>query len=86
MLFRTYDIPAITIESSFRRFVFGLDPIIQPKCHQHGAATMEVVLRVKGNVFRKLCPSPADLHATTQSVAPPAPQGEPLSGMVSSPT
>lgn len=30
----------------FRRFIVSLDPVLQPKCSEHGAATLEVALAV----------------------------------------
>lgn len=41
--FPNYVRPAIAMEH-FRRFVAGLDPVIQAKCHEHGAATLEEAL------------------------------------------
>lgn len=85
--FPNYGKPAITMER-FRRFVAGLDPILQAKCHEHGAATLEDALAVackweRAQEALKLLPPPASPYVTSQYASPPAPQGEPLSAMVS---
>lgn len=36
--FPSYGAPAIAMEH-FRRFIAGLDPVLQAKCHEHGAHT-----------------------------------------------
>lgn len=43
--FPGYGQPAIAMER-FRRFVAGLDPVLQVKCHEHGATTLEEALAV----------------------------------------
>lgn len=43
--FPNYGGPAIAMER-FRRFVAGLDPVLQVKCHEHGATTLEEALAV----------------------------------------
>lgn len=43
--FPGYGQPAIAMER-FRRFVAGLDPVLQVKCHEHGATTLEQALDV----------------------------------------
>lgn len=85
--FPNYGEPAIAMER-FRRFVAGLDPILQAKCHEHGAATLEDALNVackweRAQEALKLLPPPASLYATSQYTPVPVPQGEPLNAMVS---
>lgn len=43
--FPNYGAPAIAMEC-FRRFIAGLDPVLQAKCHEHGATTLEEALAV----------------------------------------
>lgn len=85
--FPNYGRPAIAMER-FRRFVAGLDPILQAKCHEHGAATLKDALGgackwERAQEALKLLPPPASPYATTQYAGPPAPRGEPLTAMVS---
>ena len=84
--FPEYGKPAITMER-FRRFVAGLDPILQSKCHEHGAATLEDALAVackweRAQEALKLLPPTVIAPALTPS-AIPAPQEEPFAAMVS---
>ncbi len=43
--FPNYEQSAIAMER-FRRFVAGLDPVIQAKCHEHGATSIEEALAI----------------------------------------
>ncbi len=43
--FPNYGQSAIAMER-FRRFVAGLDPVIQAKCHEHGATSLEEALAI----------------------------------------
>lgn len=84
--FPEYGKPAIAMER-FRRFVAGLDPILQSKCHEHGAATLEDALAVackweRAQEALKLLPPPVIAPALTPS-AIPAPQEELFAAMVS---
>lgn len=76
--FPEYGKPAIAMER-FRRFAAGLDPILQAKCHEHGAATLEdaLAVAVNGSVQEalKLLSPPVIAPALTSS-ATPAPQEE----------
>lgn len=70
----------------FRRFVAGLDPILQAKCHEHDAATLEDALAVackweRAQEALKLLSPP--VFAQTSLAASLASPDEPLSAMVS---
>lgn len=85
--FPNYGAPAIAMER-FRRFIAGMDPILQAKCHEHGATTLEEALTIackweRAQEALRLLPPPALMPAYTQVTTPSAPQGEPLSAMVS---
>lgn len=43
--FPNYGQPAVKMER-FRRFVAGLDPVLQAKCHEHGASSLEEALTI----------------------------------------
>lgn len=78
--FHNYGKPAITMES-FRRFVAVLDPILQAKCHEHGAATQEDALAVAckwehAQEALKLLHPPMFLQTPTPPTTPLASQGE----------
>lgn len=85
--FPDYGKPAIAMER-FRRFVAGLDPILQAKCHEHGATTLEDALAVackweRAQEALKLLPPPGFPQAPTQHVTSLTPQDEPFTAMVS---
>lgn len=68
----------------FRRFVAGIDPFLQAKCHEQGAATLEGALSVAckwecAQETLKLLSPPA----FSPELSPSAPQDEPLTAMVS---
>lgn len=85
--FPNYGAPAITMEH-FRRFIAGLDPVLQAKCHEHGATTLEEALAVackweQAQEALRLLPPPALMPTCTQGTTSSVLPGEPLSAMVS---
>lgn len=85
--FPNYGAPAIAMER-FRQFIAGMDPVLQAKCHEHGATTLEEALDIACKWERAqeamwLLPPPAVTPSCTSGTSPSASQGEPLSAMVS---
>lgn len=81
-----YGEAAIAMER-FRRFVAGLDPTLQSKCHEHGASTLEEALAVAckcecAQEALKPLPPPSPVSTTLHASLSP-PRDGPLSAMVS---
>ena len=65
-----------------------MDPVLQAKCHEHGATTLEEALAIackweRAQEAMRLLPPPALMPASTRGTSHSVPQGEPLSAMVS---
>lgn len=90
--FPNYGEPAIAMER-FRRFIAGLDPVLQAKCHEHGATKLEEALAIackweRAQEVLRLAPISHLSHKTslTLNSSATSPSGESLSAMVSTKT